>query len=45
MFKIKVVFLEGGFFTANQLLKAFLIALIGWIKAGFSKTDLCTHKH
>jgi len=41
MIKTKVAFWRAGFFSANQgFLKAFLIALIGWIKAGLPKKPL-----
>jgi len=41
MIKVKVAFLEGRLFSANQgFLKAFENALIGWIKAGPPKKPL-----
>jgi len=38
MIKTKVAFLEVGFFPANKsFVNTFLIALIGWLKAGLQK--------
>jgi len=41
MIKTKAAFWRADFFPANQsFLKAFLVALIGWIKAGSPKKPL-----